>query len=240
VEPIDAQLAQLLELQRSDHRVRKVEHQLDGLAEQQVLEAAEGRARELTDAEHDLAGQLERAEADGTTLDRDIGVLTSRRDHERVRLYDGSVTNQREMSSVEAEIESTDRRIEEHEEDLLVVLEHAEELERRRAAVQADLQAAREAAAEAEEARDAIARGLLAELGEAKAARDREAAALPDELRDRYEAAAQRGGGTAVGELDRGSCTACRIDFSMVEVDQLYRGASLTTCPQCRRLLVVT
>lgn len=237
--PTDAQLDLLLELQATDHRVRKAEHQLGSLVEQQQLEVAETRLVELAAALTDVAAQLEAATADQRTLERDIDTLTERRDAERVRLYDGSVTNQREMSSVEAEIESTERRREEHEEDLLTVLERVEELEQRHARLEADHTAAREAVTAAEVARDDAAKGLLAEMGEAKALRDRQAAELPDDLLARYEQAATKGGGTGVGELDQGACTACRIELSKVDVDQLYRGPTLTTCPQCRRLLVV-
>ena len=88
-------------------------------------------------------------------------------------------------------------------------------------------------------ARDAAAKQLLVDIGETKAVRERQAAGLPDELRQRYETAAARAGGTGVGKLDQGACSACRIDFSMVDLDELYKGPPLATCPQCRRLLVV-
>lgn len=238
-DPSDAELDQLLDLQRTDHRVRKAEHALNALPEQQAVAAAETRAAELTAVVSGLTAELTRTEAEATTLSRDIDTLTARRDAEQVRLYDGTVTNQREMSSVEAEIDSTTHRIEEHEEDLLVVLERTEELEGRQAAAEAEAAAATEAVTAAEGALDAAAKALIVEIGEARAERDRQAAALPEDLLARYEQAATRGGGTGVGELDGLACSACRIEMSRVDVDDLYNGPNLTTCPQCRRLLVV-
>lgn len=237
--PSDEVLDRLLALQAADHRIRKVEHRLDGLPEQQALDDALARVRTLEAELGDVSAKLERSTGEQRTLERDIETLGDRRDAERVRLYDGSVTNQREMSSVEAEIESTERRLEEHEEDLLVVLQTVEDLERRWSSLDNDLIAARARARGAEEARDEVARTLLAELGEAKADRDRIAGTVPDELLERYEAAATRGGGTGIGELDGFACSACRIEMSRADVDELYHGDTLTTCPQCRRLLVV-
>lgn len=237
--PSDAVLDRLLALQAADHHVRKVEHRLDALPEQQQLDEAVARVADLERQLEELSSKLERANTEQRTLERDIETLGNRRDAERVRLYDGTVTNQREMSSVEAEIESTERRLEEHEEDLLVVMQTVEDLERRWSAVDTDLVAARARARGAEEARDEVAKVLLAELGEAKADRDREASELPDDLLGRYEAAATRGGGTGVGHLDGLACSACRIEMSRADVDELYKGGTLTTCPQCRRLLVV-
>ncbi|MTV25783.1 hypothetical protein FTX61_10225 [Nitriliruptoraceae bacterium ZYF776] len=238
-EATDEQLTLLLELQATDHRIRKLRHQLDALPEQQALDEAIAGVAHLEGDLAALATTLERATAEQTTLERDIDTLATRRDAERVRLYDGSVTNQREMSSVEAEIESTERRLEEHEEDLLTVLERVEELEQRRAELEGSLAAARTSVTTAEQARDDAAKGLLAELGEHQAARDRQAGSLPDALLEVYEAAAARGGGTGVGELSGNACTACRIDLSMVDVDALFKGPPLTRCPECRRLLVV-
>jgi uncharacterized protein len=237
--PSDTVLDRLLALQAADHRVRKVEHRLDALPEQRQLDEAVERVGELERQLEVLSAKLERSTGEQRTLERDIATLGDRRDAERVRLYDGTVTNQREMSSVEAEIESTERRLEEHEEDLLVVMQSVEDLERAWAAIDTELVAARARVRGAEESRDEVARTLLAELGEAKADRDREAAEVPDDLLERYEAAAKRGGGTGVGQLEGLACSACRIEMSRADVDELYQGGNLTTCPQCRRLLVV-
>jgi uncharacterized protein len=238
-DPTAEDLDALLELQATDHRVRKAEHQLDALTEQRRLDDAEARVAALRAKLDEITAKLERSEVEQRTLERDIDTLTARRDAERARLYDGSVTNQREMSSVEAEIESTERRRQEHEEDLLTVLERVEELESRQATLGADLDAADREVEAALAARDGAAKATLAELPEARAARDRRASALPPELLQRYVTAAARGGGTGVGELTGLACSACRIEMSMADVDELYRGPSLTTCPQCRRLLVV-
>lgn len=239
VDPSDAELELLLELQETDHRLTKLRHQLDQLPEQAALDAATAEHERVGAQLDAVAAELVKAEADAETLDADIRTLTSRRDTERARLYDGSVTNQREMSSVEAEIDSTVARIDEHEEDLLTVLEQVEELEGRRDRLTAQRDDAAATVASSTAARDAAAKQLLVDIGETEAVRERQAAGLPDELRQRYETAAARAGGTGVGKLDQGACSACRIDFSMVDLDELYKGPPLATCPQCRRLLVV-
>jgi predicted nucleic acid-binding Zn-ribbon protein len=88
-------------------------------------------------------------------------------------------------------------------------------------------------------ARDAAAQELLVQITEVRVRRDPVAAALPPELLSRYEQAAARGGGTGVGVLRDQACTACRISFPMSEVGGYLAGPPLTTCSQCRRLLIV-
>lgn len=238
-DPAPEQLERLLELQVTDHRVRKLEHQLDDLPEQQQL-AELHTSLEQIDAELDeVLLELERAGSRQRQLEREIEVLSERRTAEQTRLYDGSVANARELKAVEAELESTTRLISEHEDLLLEVLETLEELEARRVELDGRGATGRERSAELTAALDASAQGLLAELGELRAAREAQATALPPDLLDRYEAAARRGGGTGVGTLEDNACTACRIALSMADVGELFAGPPLTTCPQCRRLLVV-
>lgn len=238
-EATSAELDLLLELQATDHRVRKLRHQLEDLPEQRQLEVTLARAGELDRQHDDLRVELERASSRQRQLEREVEVLTERRDAERARLYDGSVANAREMKAVEAEIETTVRRIDEHEELLLEVLEQVDALESTAATLVADGEAARARAAELERARDEEAMHLLAELGELEADRDRRASILPEALLRRYEEAAERAGGTGVGKLVDNSCTACRLSMSRADVGELLAGPPLTTCPSCRRLLVV-
>jgi uncharacterized protein len=238
-DPSPDDLEALLELQATDHRVRKVQHLLDDLPEQQRYEAAVSRVDELGREHDDVRVDLERAAAEQRQLERETDVLTERRDAETVRLYDGSVTNAREARSVEAEIETTKRRIAEHEDSLLEVLEVVEGLESRLAELARAQEASRQEAEEASTARDDSAKGLLAELGELQVVRDRQATALPEDLLRRYEDAAARAGGTGVGRLEGNACTACRIELSYADVGELLAGPPLASCPQCRRLLVI-
>jgi uncharacterized protein len=238
-DPTPEQLDLLLELQATDSHIRRIEHTLDDLPEQRELQRSDERIVELDRELDALRVDLDRAGAEQRQFEREVDVLTQRRDAERARLYDGSVVNARELQAVEAEIESTVRRIAEHEDLLLTALERVEELEGRRDTIEAALEAERLRRTQLEAARDEAAAGLLAELAEKKVVRDRDAAALPADLHDRYETVRARTGGVAVGKLEGNACTACRIELSMADVGELYAGPPLTTCPQCRRLLVV-
>lgn len=238
-EPTTEQLDQLLALQATDSRRRRLERQLQALPEQQQLEAAEAMAGSLGQELDEVTVALDRARAEQRQLEREVDVLSQRRDAERARLYDGTVTNQREMRSVEAEIETTIRRLDEHEELLLTTLERVEELEGQAGQLTAGRTAAAERATDFAAARDAAAADIVAELAALEEQRITQCAALPAELVARYEAVAARAGGMAVGRLEGNTCTACGISLSYADVGELLAGPELTSCPQCHRLLVV-
>jgi uncharacterized protein len=233
------QLDLLLELQSTDQSIRRLQHQLDDLPEQQQLDATLARIEELTRTHADSQVELDRASAEQRQLERETDILTTRRDAERARLYDGTVHNPREMKAVEAEIETTERRIADHDDLLLEVMERVEQLEAQAAALLTERENERARSEALLVARDDAAKGILAELGELQAQRDAQAGGLPADLLERYQAVAERAGGTGVGRLENEACTACRIQMSKVDIGELYAGPPLTTCPQCRRLLVV-
>lgn len=238
-EPAPEQLELLLALQDAHSRIRRLEHQRDDLPEQRELDASVAREGELQRTHDDVRLEMEQIGARQRQLERETDVLIERRDVERSRLYDGTVTNEREMRSVEAEVEATQRRISEHEDDLMEILERMEELENRAADLEAKLTETRGEIERGTVARDDAAKGILAELDEAAAVRDEHAAGLDPELLERFEVASQRAGGVAVGELQQGTCSACRIELSRADIGELLAGPPLTTCPECRRLLVI-
>jgi len=238
-EPTGEDLDRLLALQAIDDDVRRLEHQLDGLIEQRELDELTRQDDLLAVGDAELEDELESARRDQRQVEGEIDALGQRLEEERVRLFAGSLSSGREIQAAEAEIASTSRRRAEHEDQLLDVMERVEGIEARLAElreVRGSL-AGRIAAAAA--ARDAAAQELIARIAEVKVRRDPVAAALPRTLLDRYQLAASRGAGTGVGLLRNNACTACRITFPMSEINTYLSGPPLTTCSQCRRLLVV-
>jgi len=237
--PSSADLDRLLELQSIEDEARRLEHQLESLEEQRALDALVVQGTTLAEGDVELRERLDRVQRDQRQVELEIEALQRRREEEQARLYAGSLTTGREVQAAEAEIASTARRRNEHEDQLLEIMQAAEDL-----LVQlADLTGVRdrltERIAAATAARDAVAQQLIARIAEVQVRRDPVAAALPGDLRARYEESAKRGGGTGVGVLRENACSACRITFPMTEINGFYTGPPLTQCTQCRRLLII-
>jgi predicted nucleic acid-binding Zn-ribbon protein len=237
--PTAEDLDRLLALQGVDDEIRRLQHQLDGLAEQRTLDELVAQDATLAEGDTELEERLEAVGREQRQVEGEIDALGQRLAEEQARLYEGSLSAAREIQAAEAEIASTTRRRSEHEDQLLEIMERVEEIEAR----QAELREVRSSLAarivEATAARDAAAQDLIARIAEVQVRRGPIAAALPDELRARYDEAARRSGGTGVGVLRDNACTACRITFPMSEINGYLTGPPLTTCSQCRRLLIV-
>lgn len=233
------ELQKLLELQDADQVVKRVKHKLDHLEEQQLLDEAQAKVDEFERQHAERRVDIDLVQPRVRKLEDEIALLEERKAAEAQKLYGGEVTNPRELQGLRAELESTDRRISDHEDALLEVLEENEGIQR-------ELDALAERSAEQqrevddrEAARDAAAKDLLAELAEAEVARDAVRAQVPDDLLAAYDDATATSRGLAVGKLEDGMCTGCRIDLPRVEVSELRQGPPLTRCPECQRLLVV-
>jgi predicted nucleic acid-binding Zn-ribbon protein len=238
-DPDREQLRGLLQLQQADSRIRRLRHQLDDLPEQQQLDEVEQRAGVLQEEHDRLRIDLDRIGAAQRKLEGEIELLRQRRDAEHARMYSGDISNPKELQSLRAEIDATERRIGDNEDKLLEVMEKLEEYEGKLGEVTGEQEQLGARAEELTAARDEASQGLLAEVAELEVERDRQRAGVPEEHLARYDDKLAQSGGVAVGELVEGMCTACRIELPYAEVQRLLDGPPLATCPQCRRLLVV-
>jgi predicted nucleic acid-binding Zn-ribbon protein len=237
--PTAEDLDRLLALQGVDDEIRRLQHQLDALAEQRALDELVAQDATLAEGDTELEERLEAVGREQRQVEGEIDALGQRLVEERARLYEGSLSSAREIQAAEAEIASTTRRRGEHEDQLLEVMERVEELEARHAELREVRASLSTRIADATAARDAAAHVLIARIAEVQVRRDPIAAALPTDLRTRYDEAARRAGGTGVGVLRDNACTACRITFPMSEINGYLMGPPLTTCSQCRRMLIV-
>lgn len=236
----DEHLDRLLELSDVDAQRARIDARLADLPEQRVVDEAEERLEAAIKQGDALRVEVTTVEAEQRRHEREIEQFQTRMAKEQERLYGGGVTNAKEMKSVEAEIEATQRRIDEHETELLDAMEAAEDLADRIDEAARTAERTRAEIAELQAERDRAAQELLAEKAELDVERDRLRDELGETELEQYDAVRDRiPAGVAVGELSGMSCTACRIDLPHAEVNELRDGDPLATCPNCRRLLVV-
>lgn len=238
-EPTPQQLDALLRLQDGDTSIRRLEHRLEHLPEQQALDDAEQRTEAVSRQRDELAVRLDRVRSRVSKLEGEIDLLRQRRDADQSKMYSGQISNPRELQALRAGVDATERRIGEHEDELLEAMEEREELESQLDALDTRQLELEEQLATRRAARDDAAGELLDELEQTRQAREGVRDALPADLLDDYDRIRDGGAGVAVGELERGMCTACRIELPRIDVEELRGGPPLARCPECDRLLVV-
>lgn len=232
-------LERLLELQETDTRIRRLDHKLENLEEQQRLEDAHEKAGKIEERQAERRVELDELEAKQRKIEGEIDLLTQRKDAEHARMYSGDISNPKELQSLRAEIDSTEKRIEQQEEQLLEVMERVDELESELDRLETAETQLSVDIDELTDARDEGAKGFLAEKAELEVQREKIRDDIPAGLLERYDAKAADHAGMAAAQLEHGMCTGCRIELPMVDRQELFEGPPLGECPNCGRLLVI-
>jgi predicted nucleic acid-binding Zn-ribbon protein len=228
----------ILELQELDVTIDRLEarrRELESGDEvneaRRVMEQAEGTVGELRLALDSVASEERR-------LENEIASLDARSEAEQRRLYDGTVANPKELSSIQAEIESIRRRKSRLEDEELDQMERRENLEGQIPALEAQMAEARRKAEEAETSSGRELEEIERTVARHREQRTRLASELDEEVLELYEdlRAGKRGIGAAA--LRDGVCQGCHEKLSALELDRLKREQGLRRCPHCRRILV--
>lgn len=231
-----SQIAELLALQEIDDeaarlrmRVSEVERRLEGSEE---LEEARRTLAEAESLSHDVHVQQRR-------LEDEVATLSSRIAPEEKRLYDGSVKNPKELTSIQHEVEVLKAQRSRLEDELVEVLDRAEAADRELAGARhevarleqdwtttrQDLQRERESLLAAITAADANSAGQKARV-DARSLRT-------------YEDLRRRKAGHVVVRIQGGTCSGCRIGIPDAIRTRALAGATLAQCPSCERILYV-
>lgn len=235
----DAVLARLLDLQTEDSAIRRLTERRASLPEAQRL--AELR-NQLAELESDIA--IARKQSDEITTEQgrvegEIALLDSKIQREEQRMYSGGVSNPKELSALQAEVESLKRRKAQMEDDLLEVMvqkdDAATTLSRLESEQSEGLTRENELAAQVNE----LTTDIDGQLGEHQGKRDAIAPDIPEDLLSLYDRLSASKHGIGAAALQSGACQGCHTQLPSKEVERLKTERGLQRCDNCRRILVV-
>ncbi len=232
----------LLDLQELDTSLDRLAHRRRTLPELAEIERLEGRLTELRDAivaAETEAGDLQREQK---KAEQDVEQVRNRAERNQKRLDSGQVASAKDLSNLQAEIESLQRRQSDLEEVVLEIMERSEEAEAKISSLRADRAAAEEELARLIERRDTALREIDDEAGATSSARTAVAKDIPDDLLALYEKLRAQFGGVGAAKLFRGTCQGCHLALNTVDLNNMRAAPEdeVIRCEECRRILVRT
>ncbi len=228
----------LYDLQAVDTELFGLQEEEESLPVRGELEEKEEGLASLEEELDRLRGELQRTRDRQRKQEQGLEDLAAKIAGEEKRLYGGTISNPKELRSIQAEVQSFNRKRDKEETTLLELMERAEELE-------GDIAAREEAAgtlrAQIDDCRAGIERELQ-RISEARGrAEERRAGLLPGiaaaNLRLYEELLAVKGRLAAVKVAD-GVCQGCFMSLPAQEYDAFLKGDGLFRCSHCRRILV--
>ncbi|MGW9630973.1 zinc ribbon domain-containing protein [Agromyces sp. NPDC055520] len=235
-----AEQEQLLRLQSLDTRLTQLAHRLGSLPQAAPLAELAARDQAVRGTRAEALGTLEDARLELKRLESDVAVVEARiaRDGERLQ-HTSSV---KDVAALEAELGSLRRRLNDLEEQELVVMERVEEADVAVSSIdlQRDAIVTEVAALEAE--RDEAAGGLGVEREQTERDRAVVAEGVAEPLLAFYEQRRVRGGGVGAALLRARTCGGCGITLTGSDLEAVRRSApdEVVLCPECDRILVRT
>lgn len=229
----------LLAVQEHDTHLDQIEHQLRSLPERAELAAAmaelaalERTVEQVRSGRHEISGDQKR-------IEDEVAGLEDRVAHEDKVLYSGTLKSPRDLQALQDEIASLRRRISQLEDRELELMEAAEPLDARLAALTSQREAIDDRAGALRASIAEVEVELGAEADRVRAERAKLAATIEPELLHEYEALRPRFGGIAIARLVGAQCGGCHLTLSAVEVDRIKRVPpdEPVHCEECGRLL---
>ena len=222
-----------------DTELSQLAHRAAHLPEQQRYDQVQAEQRAAADRLAVIGMALEDVEAGIAKLESEVDAVRQREDRDRGLMNSGSISDSKQLSELQHELGTLERRQSSLEDSLLEVMERREQLDSQRAGEQAavdgldaDLETARQArdvaVAEIEQTRVEQA-GRRAEL----------TASLQSDLLALYER--QRAStGAGAGRLQGRRCGACRIELDRGEIARIAAAPEdeVVRCSECQAILV--
>jgi hypothetical protein len=233
-------LTDLLELQRIDSTIDRLNNRLRSLPEQEELDRLQDQLAALEAQAGEREALLEEVAARQRKLDNEIDSIGKKISAEEGRLYSGDVTNPRELSSLVAEVESLKRRLSRVEDSDLEVMQEREEHEAQLQEVASELGRLKEQIAAATAARDQASGEIGTELAKEQSERKVWADKFDSELLAFYDGLRASKGGVAAAALSGDTCLGCHMRLPAQEVTRIRRSQGMVMCDECGRVLVVT
>lgn len=232
----------LLEIQDHDTRLAQLAHRSNTLPEKAELAVARDRLARLTKeivAAQTIVSDLEREQA---KADADVDLVRERSRKDRELLDSGSITDPKQLQSLESELQSLAKRQVDLEDIELEVMERLEGAQAAVVHLQAESASVQQ---QVEELESSVAESE-AQIAEERTSIDTQrselVAKVSDQLLTLYDKIRADHAGRGAARLHRGRCDGCRIDLPPTEVAELRAADEdeVLRCEECRCILVRT
>ena len=228
----------LLELAGLDAERGRIEHRASHLTESQRLEEVQGTHREANDRLAALQIALEDLDEQVAKFEAEIDAVRQREDRDRA-LLTGGATDAKQLTELQHELETLERRQSSLEDSLLEVMERREQLQNDQADALARIDELQNDLGAAQKACDDAHAELDQQRHQSDSRRDELVSELDADLVALYERQRARGGPGA-GLLQGRRCGACQIEIDRGELARISAAAEdeVLRCPECGAILL--
>jgi predicted nucleic acid-binding Zn-ribbon protein len=229
------QLRLLADLQQLDSRLRALKHEKQALPQQ--LRSYQEACHQVREALALMQAEIEATERRRRVLEREIDADNDRLTRAQNRLRE--VKTNKEYSAVLAEINAGKQRIRTLEDQVLELMEGAEQTQASSQQCELRLQDVSRELAEHERQVSKTQEALSADIAAYDQERDALVTRIQPDLYTAYQQAARRSGGTAVvAVMADETCGGCYLRIRPQLISEVRKQEHIVSCPHCKRILL--
>ena len=227
----------LYRLQELDIEEERLKKKQSGLTEDPEFMLHQKQLEELTAELAEAKASLAATVREQHRLELDLKLTAARRQEIRGRLYDGTVTNMKELEKMTQMVEEMDSARNRLEDRILELMGTAEELEDAIGEKTQDLEGKAKIIRELEQSREKEVGELDLQLTDLPRKREELLADMPVDLVQRYEKVRGRMGARPLARVEKQVCTGCQMSISATVMREIKKGDQLVQCESCGRIL---
>jgi len=228
------QVHQLFQLQKLDTEIDEKKKRLGDVLKAQKEPPALVAVRQRAET---AAAELQKWQGKHQNLTLEVGSVSAKAKNSETRLYSGKVTNTKELTDLQHEIEALVRRKTALEDEVLEVLVKVEDAQREKTAADEALSTASAQWEKQSAHLKADQNELALALHKLMQSRQSKAAVIDAASMQEYEQLRKQKHGLAVAGLRVNMCLGCRTTVSANKVKEVDEGRKVY-CGGCGRLLV--
>jgi hypothetical protein len=226
--------ASLYQLQQLDSDIERA------AAEAQAINVAlqdDSALRQAQQALETAQRALQQCQQALRVAEQELADLAARIKAHNDRLYSGSVTNPRELGSLQQEVQHLRELHSAQEDRVLEAMAAAEEAQTLAASQKTQQESATQTRQQEQTALTERQRLAEARLADLRQRRQSQAESCDPALLQRYEQIRRARGGKAVVLAEGSACQGCRVGLTASDMQRLRTSADVTTCSNCGRML---
>jgi predicted nucleic acid-binding Zn-ribbon protein len=229
------QLKALYEMQKLDIRIQQINARLAAMNNARAYRKQYAVAKGAFD---NSEKQLQAFELELKDVELTLKTVDEKRTKQEKRLYSGSISNPKELSAVEKEIQSLKSQQSELDGKALALYDSIENSKKDVESARERLDKTEHAARKAMKAEMVEKKQLEAELAELTPKRNDTAAKVTNkQILSRYEAIRKRTNSTAIAKVVDHKCGECHVGMASFMIKALHEGKELISCENCGRML---
>ena len=227
---------QLLSLQKLDLVLDKLQDEKTKAEEELSSSLA---VEHLETAFQEENERLVEAQGQHTAQQLETETLRERSVRLDAQLYDGTITNPRDLEALELEATNARELLEQQDTGLLELSAQAEEYQTRRDQLDSELSDAKTAWKIRRAELKVQLKRCTTEVKTMSTQRKDLVASLDPSAVQRYEGLRRAKGGVAVAKVERGLCQACRMALPTQQQQRVRIGRQTVLCSSCGRILIL-